>query len=1013
MLCTEEERQAKRIRVETFVDSFLSGLKNTASNEGAQTAFEEIRIKLCIGENTSAKAIKDARRELGKNDESYLQLSVMVLWSGEGSDENHLLYPASATTERDINASTLRSMASVAEDDYNQILKQLEIAKDHITYYLAIPEIRVWLFTFAHFNTSDNPNSKSWYVKTIQEKLAENNKEKKSIGNFKEQSTFLRDEKFSDVDMWSTMVKNAFEDTDHTLVLFDALSSICDPYNDVILDGLCCVNTDILKECDKTDNTDCDEFQILSNTTLDERYSNTQFTLEPRRFDINDPNNSNDSNDSNDSNFKCSFTYFDDNLEYCNTGSIPVFYDTTFKHFKELIKNTRMIEWIQEERLTKNGVDIDTVSEQQLLELCSSQPQMRALSSCFLSVSRGLTCSMPPHYSIPNTQTDDPYLLPVWGKRIDRNLNYVNNVELNVNWSHRNEVVSMWQSVYNRSKLLMLDPTGFKERYMYCKCLWTPTISKADGKSSMPIAIGNLSLNETSLATSYCTMLSELHRTFKTDNALQSTFVEAICKLEMLTSLRTINRYKPSFIQPLISSNGTDPASDVNLFWFHSTIKNSVVKQTGIASLNQFPMCQSLTSTTPVIKDCTNEWVTPETPGANVGSTLYDPSESNIEYRSTVNQVPEFASTNDLRECVDLLYQWKYNSIARARLERIKTRVDVLKESYQELLERGRQTYSNTKPKSDIEERERRNAIWADSLRELDISGDKFYRFLKDVAGTLHEDVTALIDLEDRSMEQNQRIYREQRRETLRHINSFSQRVMDTVISSVFRQSKLRADLDAASSENPTKPPDATNTTDDLINSVVVVSEESVQKVRELADGTSGLGFLEANQALQQFLLSQQAKPMSLRELLVGMRGVLDTYRDYAIDSLQNNQTQSGRASLEYLANPRNSYVVRIKNETFAAIRSAYLLLRRQLIDTGLSYSKLPSAYDCIEGDSYEVCNQFAQLVAYQLGHSRAFSSAASVYLGATPAKMNLAMLNISLNKTCNRIRQVVNNGRL
>lgn len=77
------------------------------------------------------------------------------------------------------------------------------------------------------------------------------------------------------------------------------------------------------------------------------------------------------------------------------------------------------------------------------------------------------------------------------------------------------------------------------------------------------------------------------------------------------------------------------------------------------------------------------------------------------------------------------------------------------------------------------------------------------------------------------------------------------------------------------------------------------------------------------------------------------------------------------------------------------------------------SKTNRPYMYDCIESDSYEVCNQFAQLMAYQLGHSRAFSSAASVYLEATPAKMNLAMLNISLNKTCNRIRQVANNGRL
>ena len=131
MLCTDEERQAKRVRIATFVDNFLIGLRATASNRDVQTAIDSTRSELSSGVKTSAQAVKDARRQLGQNNESYLQLSVMVLWSGEGSDENHLLYPASANTERDMNESTLRSMARVAQDDYNQILKQLQIAKCH------------------------------------------------------------------------------------------------------------------------------------------------------------------------------------------------------------------------------------------------------------------------------------------------------------------------------------------------------------------------------------------------------------------------------------------------------------------------------------------------------------------------------------------------------------------------------------------------------------------------------------------------------------------------------------------------------------------------------------------------------------------------------------------------------------------------------------------------------------------------------------------------------------------
>lgn len=381
---------------------------------------------------------------------------------------------------------------------------------------------------------------------------------------------------------------------------------------------------------------------------------------------------------------------------------------------------------------------------------------------------------------------------------------------------------------------------------------------------------------------------------------------------------------------------------------------------------------------------------------------------------------------DDLRACLQILHRWLEPSMltnASAR-DVLRTRATILKDTHQDILRRGRTQYGGQKRRADEEERDRRNAIWNDSLRELDICGDRFYRFLKDMAGTLHDDVTSLIELEDRSMEANQRLYREQRRETLRDINRFSQRVMDTVIGTVFRQSKLKADLDAVIETNQSNQSSETSETSETTNldarldggtfadSVVVISDESVQRVRELADGTAGLGFMEANDALQSFLQSQQGKPMSLRNLLVGMRGVLDTYRDYAIDALQNNQIQSGRASLEYLANPRNSYVVRMKNETFAAIRSAYLLLRRQLLDMGVSPTHVPTAYECVEGSRFELCNQFAQLAAYQLSHSRAFSSAGSVYLGATPARLNMNMLNIALHKTCNRVMQArVTNG--
>ena len=49
---------------------------------------------------------------------------------------------------------------------------------------------------------------------------------------------------------------------------------------------------------------------------------------------------------------------------------------------------------------------------------------------------------------------------------------------------------------------------------------------------------------------------------------------------------------------------------------------------------------------------------------------------------------------------------------------------------------------------SSLVERERRGAIWEDALREMAISSDRLYNFLRTVSGTLHEDIQAVVEVE-------------------------------------------------------------------------------------------------------------------------------------------------------------------------------------------------------------------------------------------------------------------------
>ena len=298
----------------------------------------------------------------------------------------------------------------------------------------------------------------------------------------------------------------------------------------------------------------------------------------------------------------------------------------------------------------------------------------------------------------------------------------------------------------------------------------------------------------------------------------------------------------------------------------------------------------------------------------------------------------------------------------------------------------------------DANERSRRAAIWEDSLRELSVSGDRLYVWLKTMAGTLHEDVQSIIELEDTSMEEAFKAQKEQRREALKNANAFSQRVVDQVLAQVFKSSKLKVDLSGMHQTMD----GAEKAAEAAAASLVVVSDEVIERVGELATGSSGMGFVEANEQLRSYLETRQTSPVTLRVLISELKTILDDHRRHVMNNIQMHHEETGRATISYLAEPRNSLVVRLKNETFAAIRTAYDLLVTEMRSKGLA-KKIPSAYTCIEGGDRLLTDQFAQLAAYQLAHSRIFSSSSSIYVGVTPAKMNMVQLRTALEKTVRR----------
>jgi len=288
--------------------------------------------------------------------------------------------------------------------------------------------------------------------------------------------------------------------------------------------------------------------------------------------------------------------------------------------------------------------------------------------------------------------------------------------------------------------------------------------------------------------------------------------------------------------------------------------------------------------------------------------------------------------------------------------------------------------------KVDDQQRRQRNAIWADAHREMIISGDRLYAFLRVMAGTLNEDVTAALNVEDHALDASQQEYRKQRSDLLRQQRMFTQRVINDLLSSVFRSSNFRVDLFKDKEYN---------------KQIVIVNEESIEKVRELSESSS-VQFLSQNVDLLRAFENLKGDPLPLNQFVDKVQGILHDQNLQAQAQLARTQYQSNQNSLDYLAEPRNSYVVRLKNEAFAAIRNAFHTFKNEWRVRNIQEDP-PTAWDLVEGGPDDLTDAFAQFSAYLWSNARLFSSSTAAFIGVTPAKINLIVLRTALIKLVNR----------
>ena len=250
---------------------------------------------------------------------------------------------------------------------------------------------------------------------------------------------------------------------------------------------------------------------------------------------------------------------------------------------------------------------------------------------------------------------------------------------------------------------------------------------------------------------------------------------------------------------------------------------------------------------------------------------------------------------------------------------------------------------------------------------------------------------------QDHGMDASNRALRDRRHEILKQSSQFQSRLIERVMAGVLKDSKLQFDL--ASDPNALGERAATE--------LVVINKATVEHVRELAQGTSGIPFFAQNAELER-TLGTDLQPMAMADLIQRLQEMAEGVQKGMLDSLNQSSAEGVRSSLEYLSRPRNSYLVRLKPEGFAAIKVAYSIFCtewRIKFDAGM---RRPSAWELVEGVDMHLTSAFAEFAAHKLAHARMFGSSHAGYLGATPAKANAIPLRMALHKLTTRAAEYV-----
>ena len=289
----------------------------------------------------------------------------------------------------------------------------------------------------------------------------------------------------------------------------------------------------------------------------------------------------------------------------------------------------------------------------------------------------------------------------------------------------------------------------------------------------------------------------------------------------------------------------------------------------------------------------------------------------------------------------------------------------------------------SSKPADDYA-RERREAVWTDALREACIAGDRLYAFVRQLSGTISENVDAVCQIDEGMLVRQQQQRREQMQRLADRAAQEHMQLVRGVFSSVLKESGLALGIE---SNGP-------------ISELKVTSNVLRKQASELASGSAGTseGYFTNSVRLEN-LLSQGTGDMKLSDLFDRIQDAGIALQRAALSGQPAEGVPGANASLDFLSAPRNSLMLRYKPEALAAMRQSFDTFQREMRTQHGRMHRAISAYELIEGKDEELCTAFATFAAHMLVNSRMYSSATAMYVAAWPAAANIQQLKISLQR--------------